>query len=89
MSVDALHDNEMVVALTPATARLAGCEGGVESPGGGEVGHVEVVALSEAAGDEFLAASRAITANAYDVPHESPIWLDDVPGTDATFALPR
>ena len=44
--------------------------------GGAEQADVE--AFSCACGEELPAASRATTANAYDVPHARPVWLEEV-----------
>ena len=81
-----------MVLVTLEMARFEGCVGGVVSAAGGGgggggggdcAGQADVEASSLASCDSFPAASRATIANAYEVPHVRPAWLDEVEATVA------
>jgi hypothetical protein len=73
--------------VTLEAARPAGVDGGVESPGGGDgaVAHALVETVSWAGEDVLPAASRAATANPYEVPQARPLWPVLVVVGEATF----
>ena len=65
----------MLVPVTAPTVNPDGTDGAWVS------GHAAVVAVTDACGDRFPAASKASTPRAYDVPHVSPenvAFVDDV-----------
>ena len=77
MSLDADQERAILVPVTAPTVNPDGTDGGCVSP----VGHAAVVAVTDACGDRFPAASKASTPRAYDVPHVSPenvALVDDV-----------
>ncbi len=97
MSLDAFQLSVRPVCVTFDGASPVGCVGGVVSPedagggggGSGEAEHSLVDAVSWPFADEFPAASRATTPNAYAVPQARPVWAVVVVVTVATFELLR
>ena len=90
LSVDAPHVSETLVLVAPETPRFGGCDGGVVSADVVDDGEQAVVeALSCADGEELPAASRATTANVYEVPQERPLWPALVVVTDVILVPVR
>jgi hypothetical protein len=83
LSVDAVHESETVVPVTPVR-ESTGALGAVVS--GGTV--VVTLAAVDAA-DECPAPSRATTVYEYAVSGESPVFVKDVPVTLPTSTPPR
>ena len=76
----ALQFNVNPVCVVLEAARPVGANGGVVSPD--DDGQEPVAAVSCADGEELPAASRATTANVYEVPQERPLWPAFVVVTD-------
>jgi hypothetical protein len=64
LSEDAPHDNDTLVCVDDETARPDGVDGACVSPE-----HAAVVTVVVAFDERLPAASKASTANVYDVPH--------------------
>ncbi len=87
LSVEALQASEMLDAVEPTIPRPPGWEGAVRSEGW--VGHELVGTVTCACCEALPAASRAVTPNTYDVPHERPVRAALVAPTVATFVVLR
>ena len=84
MSFEAFQPNVRDEPVTLDAARPVGADGAVVSPDdNGE--QALVAAVNCADGEELPAASRATTANVYEVPQERPLWPAFVVVTDVIF----
>jgi hypothetical protein len=72
LSVDAVHDNGIVVVVVPVDARLVGAEGAVVS------GHAAAEAVRFEVADTLPAASNARTPSVWLVPQARPVNVNDV-----------
>ena len=92
LSVDAVHESEMVVSAAPVFVRPLGFDGGWRSVGGGGGGcgvvHGDVEVVSEARAERLPAASTASTPNVTVAPQASPLkvlLVEPVLPADALF----
>jgi hypothetical protein len=72
LSLEALHETEIDVAVAPVADRPGGALGGVVSA------HAVVVAVSVAGSERPPRTSTASTPRVYVVPHASPVTVDVV-----------